>query len=489
MFSAEATPYVKVGGLADVVGALSRQLIRIGGKVSLILPAYRAVSRRRFDLLPSETISPFEVSIASETVTCSVLEAGSGEGTGEVYFISGGDYFSREGIYDDPATKEGFADNMERYIFFMRAGLEMLRRRGRPVDIIHCHDSQTALLPGLLRTVFRADPLFARTGTLLTIHNLAYQSIYPKESLALAGIGADQFYPSSPFEFWGQVNLLKAGIEMADRINTVSPTYAREIQSDPEQGCGLEGVLKRRSRDLSGILNGIDYEEWNPETDPLIPANYSAADLEGKKKCKRELLDEFGLKPLSERTPLIGIVSRLADQKGFDLIGEAMADLAGLNLQLVVLGTGQSRYHALLKEFATRFPDRVAVRIGFDNNLAHRIEAGADMFLMPSRYEPCGLNQLYSLRYGTVPIVRATGGLADTVENFDILADSGTGFCFQEYSSRAMMIALHRALMVYEDPYEWRKIARRGMSRIWSWEKPAREYLKLYRQICTQKNG
>jgi len=489
MFSAEAAPYVKVGGLADVVGALSRSLARFGGRVALVLPAYQAISSNSFGIGPSETVIPFDVPMARETVRSSALETRTCGGSLEVYFVSGGDYFAREGIYHDPVTKEGFPDNMERYVFFMRAGLELLRRRGRRVDIIHCHDTQTALIPGLLRTVYRDDALFLRTGTLLTIHNLAYQSVYPKECLALAGIGAQHFYPFSPFEYWGQVNLLKAGIECSDRINTVSPTYALEIQSNPEYGCGLEGILKERSHNLSGILNGIDYDEWNPETDPLIPENYSAADLAGKKTCKKELLEAFGLKPLSERTPLIGIVSRLADQKGFDLIGASMKEFANLNLQMVVLGTGQRRYHELLRQFSTRFPDRVAVRLGFDNRLAHMIEAGADMFLMPSRYEPCGLNQLYSLRYGTVPIVRSTGGLADTVSNFDILDNSGTGFTFKEYSARSMMIAVRRALMVYEDPTQWREIVVRDMSQNWSWEKPTRQYMNLYRQIYQQKHS
>jgi starch synthase len=488
IFSAEATPYVKVGGLADVVGALSRMLARLGTKVTLVLPAYQAINSAGFAIRPSEAITPFDVPLAGETVRASALETLGDKGM-DVYFVSGGDYFARQGIYDNPATGEGYPDNMERYIFFVRAGLELLRRRGERVDVIHCHDAQTALIPGLLQTVYQDDALFSSTGTLLTIHNLAYQSVYPKECLALTGIEPHHFYPSSPYEYWGKVNCLKAGIETADRINTVSQTYALEIQSDPEYGCGLEGVLKRRSQDLSGIINGIDYSEWNPETDPLIPAHYSAEDLAGKETCKKELLSAFGLKPIPERAPLVGIVSRLADQKGFDLIGSSMEQLADLNLQMVVLGAGRHKYHKLLQHICTRFPERFAVRFGFDNPLAHMIEAGADMFLMPSRYEPCGLNQLYSLRYGTVPIVRSTGGLADTVTNFDILNNSGTGFTFQEYSPRSMMLALRRALMVYEDPIQWEELAVRGMLQNWSWEKPAREYLRLYRQICQKRQA
>jgi starch synthase len=297
------------------------------------------------------------------------------------------------------------------------------------------------------------------------------------------------FYPGSPFEFWGKVNFMKVAIECADLINTVSETYAAEIQTSAEYGYGLEGVLRHHREDLYGIVNGIDYGEWNPETDPLIPGHYSAADLSGKTVCKSELLGTLGLPQPAGRIPLIGIVSRLVDQKGMDLIADSIEQIAKLDLQLVVLGTGQQKYHDMLEGMARRYPHKISVNLAFDNRLAHQIEAGSDIFLMPSKYEPCGLNQLYSLRYGTVPVVRATGGLADTVADYDPASASGTGFRFEKYSASDMMIALMRALMTYSDAGRWRELMLRGMAQDWSWEESARKYLKLYRLIRQKRTS
>jgi starch synthase len=291
----------------------------------------------------------------------------------------------------------------------------------------------------------------------------------------------------SPFEFWGKVNFMKTGIVYADKLNTVSRTYADEIQANSEFGLGLEGVLRTREEDLSGIVNGIDYEEWNPEIDPLIPVRFSARDLSGKERCKEHLLDHFGLSRSAKRVPLIGIVSRLADQKGFDLIAEAIGELMKFDIRLIVLGTGQKRYHEMWQQISAQYPAKVAVNLAFNNELAHKIEAGSDMFLMPSRYEPCGLNQLYSLRYGTVPIVRATGGLADTVVPYD--GRQGTGFCFEEYSSREMMRAVQQALQFYANPEQWQALLLRGMVQDWSWDRSAAEYLDLYEAIRLKKNS
>jgi starch synthase len=406
----------------------------------------------------------------------------------DVFLLGSPRYFFRDGIYDDPGTREGFLDNMQRFVFYMRAALELLIRLGRRCDVIHCNDWQTGLVPGLLRTSLKREPLFARTGTLFTLHNLAYQGMYPLESLELAGIDRRFFYPHSPFEFWGKVNFLKVGIEFSDLLNTVSETYALEIQTSPEFGHGLEGSLRARRNDLFGIVNGIDYEEWNPETDPLIPARFSARDLSGKASCKRQLLAHFGLASPAGRVPLAGMVSRLADQKGFDLLSDALEDLMREDLQLVILGSGRHKYEQLLLAMARRYPDRVGVFLGYDNRLAHWIEAGADMFLMPSRYEPCGLNQLYSLRYGTVPVVRATGGLADTVRDFDFDSNVGTGFCFRNYTSQELLIAVRRALLAFSEPALWDALVRRGMAEDWSWERSARRYLELYQRLFERKH-
>jgi len=481
MFAAEAVPFAKVGGLADVVGALPKALAKLGARPAIVIPAYRSVDFRRFDIEPCAAVPGFDIPMGSSVEKAQVYQPRANGSGLDVYLIRSGRYFDRSGIYDDPVTSEAYGDNMERFIFFMKSGLELIRRLGLAADIIHCHDSHTALIPGLLNVNLRSDPLFARVGTLFTIHNLAHPGLYPKESLAYAGIDPGRFYTMSPFEYWGQVNFMKVGIMYADKVNTVSQTYSVEIRTDHEYGMGLEGILKDRKDDLSGIVNGIDYDEWNPEKDPLIPAAFSARDLSGKIKCKEHLLQCFGLPQPSGRVPLIGIVSRLADQKGFDLIAEAVNDLTALNLQLVILGTGQKKYHDLFSQIAAEHPQKVGVRLAFDNELAHKIEAGCDLFLMPSKFEPCGLNQLYSLRYGAIPIVRSTGGLADTVENCN--AGRGTGFCFSAYTSVEMMAAIKRALVVYSNPVRWQALQIRAMSQDWSWDRSAREYMSLYRTI------
>jgi starch synthase len=481
MFAAEAAPFTKVGGLGDVIGALPRALEKLGTEISIVTPAYKSTIEGDFGLRTFPPVPGFNVSMGSSIEPAKVLHARM-EGTSiDVFFIGSGRYFDREGIYDDPVTGEGYPDNMKRFIFFMKAGLGLILRMGIPLDIVHCHDSQTALIPGMIRTGYRNHPVFAHTGTLFTIHNLAYQGVYPEEALHYAGIDRKHFYVMSPFEYWNKVNFIKAGIMLADKVNTVSQTYAGEIQTSHEFGVGLEGVLQSRKQDVSGIVNGIDYAEWNPENDPLIPVHFSAQDLSGKEKCKELLKEQLNLPQSPGRIPLIGIVSRLADQKGFDLIEESIREIMALNLQLAVLGTGQEKYMSLFQSIASRYPEKVAVRLSFDNELAHWIEAGCDMFLMPSKYEPCGLNQLYSMRYGTIPIVRATGGLADTVA--DDSNGEGTGFSFQRYSAAEMMVAIKRALEAYSDTARWQPLMRRAMNQDWSWNRSAQKYLELYRVI------
>lgn len=488
MLAAEAAPFVKVGGLADVMGSLPKVLEKLGVHVTVVLPAYQAIPRGQFAIRDCPSATPFEVPMASESVRVEVARTTLPATNVDVYFLGGGGYFSRAGIYDDPATRLGYPDNMQRLAFYSKAGIELLRRLGRPVDVVHCHDSQTGLIPGLLSTAHKDDPFFRHTGCLFTIHNVAYQSLYEKEALAWAGIDDSYFAPFSPFEYWGKVNFLKIGILTADLVSTVSRTYAREIQSGPEYGYGLEGALQSRSADLYGIVNGIDYDEWNPETDALIASRYSTKNLAGKAECKAALLKTMNLPPHKGRVPLIGIISRLADQKGFDLIGKAIDRIAAQDLQLVVLGTGQEKYHKLFEDAAARYPEKIAVRLAFDNRLAHQIEAGADMFLMPSKYEPCGLNQLFSLRYGTIPIVRATGGLADTIKDFRLKEDSGDGFVFTSYTPAEMMDAIERALVIFADSARWQRIVMRAMQERWSWEESARAYLDLYEKIIRKKS-
>ena len=462
MVASEAAPYAKTGGLADVVGSLPAALHALGHRVAVLLPRYREMkldaARRVYDTLP--------IWLAGKLYETSLYQAGE-----EIpfYFLDCPELYDREGIYGTPLGD--YPDNHIRFAVLSRAALEVVRRIFRP-EVIHCHDWQSGLVPTYMDTAFVGDPTFLGLKTLLTIHNLGYQGLFPPEALADVGLSASLFHPGG-LEFFGRVNFLKAGIVYSDAINTVSKAYAREIQT-PEYGFGLDGLLRSRAGDLSGIVNGVDYAEWNPETDPNLAANYSAKNLSGKLICKRELLREFGLDPNEAATrPLIGIVSRFAAQKGFDLIAGIGEALANEDLSLIVQGSGDARYEKIFLDLAQTHPSRVGVRVVYDEALAHRIEAGSDMFLMPSRYEPCGLNQIYSLRYGTIPVVRATGGLDDTIEE-------GTGFKFQEYSGVALLEAIREALAEFRQPESWTARMLLAMSKDFSWGRSAREYGSLY---------
>jgi starch synthase len=475
--SAEMVPFAKEGGLADVTGALPKVLAELGVEIRAVIPLYGGLDRGKYGVKCLEKIPPLQISMGQETETAKVYATKLPDSDVPVYMIYNGRYFDRKGVYNDPETGEGYVDNAHRFIFFQKAVIALLRHLDWKPEVIHCNDFHTGLIPYYIR--IRKGELPEGIATLFSIHNLAYQGVEPAEIMNVAEIPPQRFYPMSPFEFYGKVNLMKIGIVHANLINTVSPTYAREIQSSAEYGVGLEGVLRSRASDLSGIINGIDYSVWNPEIDGLLPYKYSAADLSGKAKNKKELLKRNNL-PEKGRTPLIGIISRLADQKGFDILEEALVRMMDLNLQMVVLGTGLRKYQEMFEAAAKKFPQKLAVNLAFDNSLAHLIEAGSDMFLMPSRYEPCGLNQLYSLRYGTIPIVRTTGGLADTIVNYDQESNRGTGFAFREYSSVALLEAVKRAIKCYEDETTWSGLIARAMAADFSWKSSAEKYLKLY---------
>jgi starch synthase len=389
-------------------------------------------------------------------------------------------FFERPGIYDDPNQGRGYSDNAERFLFFCRAAFDALERLAEPVDVLHAHDHQAAWVPCFVRTHEAGRAGFRRTATVFTLHNMGYQGIHDAFVLGLAGFSRELFFPASPFEFWGRVNYMKVGLLFADVISTVSPRYAREIQSSPEFGAGLEGVLRRRAADLHGILNGIDVGVWNPATDPHLPARYDAGDLAGKRACRAALIEAAGFDPL-DATPIIGMVTRLAEQKGLDLLEQSAGMGVTLPARLVVQGAGEPRYEMFLHRLAEANPGRVFFRNAFDEAFAHRIGAGADLFLMPSRYEPCGLNQMYSQRYGTPPVVRAVGGLADTVVEFDPLTGSGTGFRFEDYQAADMIAALRRALAIHRQSELWAKLQRNGMAVDFSWARSADAYDALYR--------
>lgn len=488
--SSEVVPFAKTGGLADVAGALPRELEKLGHEVSIFLPAYQSIDRKQHDI--KTTNVSFEIQIGDRLVAGKLLETVLPDTQVKVFLVEQPGYFNRDNFYGQ--SGKDFPDNCERFTFFCRSVLESLIQMGTAPDLIHSNDWQTGLIPVLLKTDYQHHSCFEATRTLITIHNLAYQGLFDYEKLAVTGLPAE-YFNWKQVEFYGKVNLLKTGIVFADMINTVSPTYAREIR-EPEQGCGLEGVLRERAGELTGILNGIDVADWNPAIDPFIEENFSSdfdvrIGSSGKLACKRALQKEANLKQDIDM-PLIGIVGRLASQKGWSLIVPVMKEfLENTNVQWIVLGTGDPGYHHQLENLQQRHPDKLGLNLGFSNEYAHRIEAGSDMFLMPSQYEPCGLNQMYSMAYGTVPIVRGTGGLADTVVNATHeTCEYGTanGFSFGEFSEEALRTAVKSALQMYnQHRLIWNQLMQAGMKRDWSWRRSAKQYEELYRRTIESK--
>jgi starch synthase len=466
--ASEGLPFCKTGGLADVIEALPKALVAQGHEVAVVLPRYRNMPVK--NLLIKNMTVPMGTSLRFPSIT-----DGTRPGGVQYFFVEDPEYFDREQLYGTGGVD--YPDNAERFAEFARAAIELAKQLWLP-DVIHCHDWQSALVPVLLRTAYSADPQFSSTPVVFTIHNMGYHGLFARAVLAQTGL-PDSLFRTEALEFFGHVNFLKGGLIFADYLTTVSRKYAEEIQTT-EYGHGLDGVVRMRGDRLAGILNGVDYSVWNPEVDTLIAARYSARDLSGKQICKRNLLEQFQLPEENMKRPLIGIVSRFADQKGFDLLAQIAGTLTEENLAIVALGAGEAKHERIFRELAQQFPKKLAVKVAYDNTLAHRIEAGADMFLMPSRYEPCGLNQIYSLRYGTVPVVRATGGLDDTIEPFDSSTGRGTGFKFSEYTGEALLKALHEALDTYADKLAWQRLQINGMAKDFSWNASAREYVRLY---------
>jgi starch synthase len=478
--SSEVTPFAKTGGLADVAGALPKALAKLGHDVRAVLPKYRMVDTAKHHL--RQVVTSFPVPVAGRSEVAALWEGRVG--SVPVYVVQHDGYFDRETLYQ---TKDGdYPDNAERFAFFSRAVLELTRALDFSPEIYHCNDWQTGLVPTYLRTTFQGQPGFQHCGALFTVHNLGYQGLFGPEVMAVANLGHELFNPFG-IEFYGKVNYLKAGLVFADLINTVSRKYSQEIQTE-EFGHGLEGVLRARAKDLYGILNGIDYDEWHPSLDPFIASRFSQDDLAGKAACKADLQRSFGL-PERPDVPLLAVISRLAVQKGIDLVAEALDAILDLDTQFVLLGTGEPALHTAFETARVGHPSRVGVKLGFDVPLSHKIEAGADMFLMPSRYEPCGLNQMFSLAYGTVPIVRATGGLDDTIQPFDPATGAGTGFRFTGATPDALLTTVRAAVALYRQPDHWRCLMRNGMACDFSWDRSAREYEGLYREIVARRTG
>ncbi|MDH4156404.1 MAG: glycogen synthase GlgA [candidate division Zixibacteria bacterium] len=479
VIASEAAPFARTGGLGDVVGALPAALARLGHDVKVYLPRYGSIDAAKFALVPLDWEAT--INVAGKTRPLSVEVKHDRKNGVEYFFLGNQEFFGRQNLYHDPEAGKDYDDNDERFLFFSHAVFETLKRDGFQPDIFHAHDWQAALITPLIKTVKAGDGFFAGARTVLTIHNLAYQGTFEKDSFDKLGLPADLFRATGPFEFYEKVNFLKAAIWFADKITTVSEQYAREIQS-PEYGCGLDGVLQQRVEDLVGILNGVDYTVWSPSRDHKIPFKYHRANLSGKRGNKVELLRRASL-PIRGKTPLIGVISRLVDQKGFDLVAAVADRLFEEDVQMIVLGSGAEMYHKFFQYLEQKYPDKCRAYLTFDDDLAHRIEAGSDIFLMPSRFEPCGLNQMYSLKYGTVPVVRRVGGLADTVEDYDEDTGAGTGFVFEEYTEDALLEALARALRLFPRKRQWTKVVKAGMAQDYSWDQSAQKYHRLFEQL------
>lgn len=481
--TSEAVPFAKTGGLADVSGALPIHLAKLLQEPCVILPAYRDAFEAGLPI--EETGVEFEIEIGSKRVPGKFLKTHLPGGISDdrpvtAYLVDQPLYYNRDGIYGDAGGE--YKDNCERFVFFSRAVLEAVRLLNLSPDVIHCNDWTTGLIPALLKIEYASRPGYENIASLLTIHNIAYQGTFWHWDMLLTGLDW-KYFNWNQMEFYGQLNLLKTGLVFADAISTVSPTYAEEIQSAP-LGCGLEGVLAHRREALFGILNGVDYAEWNPATDKHLPHNYDEQTWEsGKAACKRDLQQELGL-TVRDDVPLVGFVGRLAEQKGIGLIAEVMEQwLAQNEVQWVILGTGDRDYENLLQRLAERFPGKLATVLKFSNVLAHRIEAAADLFLMPSRYEPCGLTQMYSLKYGTIPLVHRTGGLADTITNCTdetLTAGTANGFSFDEFNAESFGEALRRACVAWDNKPLWRRLVQIGLRQDWSWAASADKYVELY---------
>ena len=478
LVASEAVPYVKTGGLADAVGALAKHLKKRGHDVRLMLPRYWGVDRVKYGL--KRILSPMGVPMGNRTVWCEIWH-GTSEGY-PVYFIEHENYFGRSGLYDDGYRE--YDDNAARFGFFAKACLQLCRDLKFQPDVIHCNDWQTAMTPAYLK--MEGDAFFKNTASVFSIHNIAYQGTFKPDHLPFLGLDASHF-TESKFESFGAINFMKGAIFFADAINTVSPTYAEEILSEPG-GNGISTFLQRRREDLFGILNGVDYDHWDPKTDPFIPARYSSKDLTGKAECKRELQREFLLEEYSD-VPIVGIISRFAHQKGMDMLTPVMADiLRNMMVQFVILGSGEKWIEDFFGGLPALHPGRVGAWIGYDNRRAHLIEAGADFFLMPSIYEPCGLNQIYSMRYGTLPIVRETGGLRDTVAQYQELTGEGTGFRFQAATPKAVYDTIGWAVSTYYDrPAHLHQMRQQAMKMNFSWEASAQEYERLYERALWRR--
>lgn len=470
--SSEVQPFAKTGGLADVSGALPTALKKLGHDIRVFMPKYSCTLKAEKNIQPVKV----EVGIPDSNQKGTLFQSELA-GHVPVYLIEHDDYFNRDYFYGEPGTE--YPDNLERFAFFCRATLEAARNLDFRPDIIHCNDWHTGLIPVYLKSIYHADPWFNQTKTLFSIHNLGYQGNFPHSQLKATGLD-ESLFNSEGIEFYDQISFLKSGLMFADTLTTVSPAYSQEIQTT-ELGFGMEGILQNRSDSLYGVMNGIDETVWNPETDPLIPAKYGPKSLSKKKQCRQDLIKTFSLQ-VNKKTPVLCMITRLSEQKGIDIILSARKELDQQDIALIVLGTGEDQYESFFRKWSQDRPDRVAAALRFDEALGHRILAGSDMILIPSLYEPCGLTQMYALKYGTVPVVRATGGLIDSVQEFSPKTQEGTGFKFEEPNVDFFMNSLQKASTCFNQAATWKKLMLNGMAQDNSWELSAKQYSGLYQK-------
>jgi starch synthase len=475
--SPEAVPFAKSGGLADVAGSLPTALKRLGADVRLVLPYYRMVREGNFEIRP--LLTRLDIPFGSEKLPARIYECRM-DAEVPVYLVDREDLYDRPNLYGD--ARGDYYDNLERFSFFAHAALTLADKVSFGPDLVHCHDWQTALVPVLLRRPYWDTGPFSNVRSVFTIHNVGYQGLFPAAKLPLTGLPSKDYYHPGGLEYWGKISLLKAGIVYSDAITTVSPKYAREIQT-AGYGMGMEGVLSGRSAVLHGILNGVDYSRWDPGGDSHISTPYTPKDVRGKSHCKKNLIDDMDLAPSLEEKPLLGMISRLDAQKGLDLLVEILEDILRQDVGLVVLGSGDERIQEAIQSAAQRYPGKVGLKIGFDEPLAHRIMAGVDIFLIPSRYEPCGLTQMYALKYGSVPLVRATGGLDDTIVQYDPETKEGNGFKFDAFEAASFLEAIRQALDAFQDKASWKNLMANGMKADFSWDRSAERYIALYNAV------
>lgn len=480
--SSECVPFAKTGGLADVVGALAPELVKLGHRVTVYLPFYPRV-RKHIEGEPRFIVRSITIPFQYYNRFAGIVDGGVRAGV-QYFFVDCPEMFDRPELYGEAGSD--YSDNAERFALFCRAVIEATKQLGVP-DVFHVHDWQAALIPVYLRTLYASDPALVKAGTVLTIHNAAYQGKFPPRTTEQLLFPWDLFRMDR-LEQFDRFNFLKGAMVFSDMLTTVSRKYAEEIKTS-EFGESLDGVLRSRAKDLRGILNGVDYSQWNPTTDKHLIAGYSPQDLSGKRACRADLLRAFGLQSLPETTPVIGIVSRFATQKGFDLVAGIAEELMTREVAIVALGSGEPVYERFFRSWSLISPGNVRVQVRYDDALAHKIEAGADIFLMPSRYEPCGLNQIYSLKYGTVPVVRATGGLDDTIDEWNAAEGKGTGFKFSGYDPHELLAAIDRALAAFADKPDWTKLMRNGMARNYSWVQPACEYVAVYDEAAVRRRN